>query len=226
MSRNLQVNNNKTEEHVIRRNGPEEWKQCKYLGTLLSTEEDIKRRKQLANAAFTQYKTILTSKNIELKVRLRLFNALISSVFLYNSELWTLTKTQIKNIDAFQRNLLRKILNIHWPYIISNDKLHEITSEIVDPWSMTIKMRRLSWLGHLYRLPENTPARQALMESLKPAKKPRGRPTKTWNSMINEDLKELGLKLGDEELTETTQDRLVWKTIILGGAVPNNGEKR
>ena len=37
-------------------------------------------------------------------------------------------------------------------------------------WSTTIKQRCLSWLGHLYRLPENTPAHQALMESLKPIK--------------------------------------------------------
>ena len=97
---NLQANKNKTEEHHIKRNGGEEWKKCKYLGTLLDTHEDIKRRKQLANAAFIQYKEILTSKKIELKIRLRLFNAYISSVFLYNSELWTLTKTQENKIDT------------------------------------------------------------------------------------------------------------------------------
>ena len=223
-SRNLQVNKNKTEEHHIKRNGGEEWKKCKYLGTLLDTEEDIKRRKQLANAAFIQYKEILTSKKIELKVRLRLFNAYISSVFLYNSELWTLTKTQENKIDTFQRNLLRRLLNIHWPFTISNEKLQEITCET--NWSITIKQRRLSWLGHLYRLPEDTPAHQALMESLKPTKKPRGRPATTWISMINNDLKEFGLKLGEEELVEKTHERLVWKTLIQGGAVPNNGEMR
>ena len=145
-SRNLQVNKNKTEEHHIKRNpGGEEWKKCKYLGTLLDTEEDIKRRKQLANAAFIQYKEILTSKKIELKVRLRLFNAYISSVFLYNSELWTLTKTQENKIDTFQRNLLRRLLNIHWPFTISNEKLQEITCETNWSTNYQTKTSKLAW---------------------------------------------------------------------------------
>jgi len=221
--RNLQVNETKTEQHVIKRKGKETWKKCKYLGSLLDTIEDIKRRKQLANIAFIQYKPILTNKKIELKTRIRIFNAYITSIFLYNSEIWTLTKTLEKQIDSFQRNLLRKILNIHWPHTISNEKLQEITKET--NWSKTIKVRRLLWLGHLYRLPEESPARQALTESLRPIKKPRGRPATTWISMINNDLKEFGLKVGDEELIEKTNNRLVWKTLILGGAVPNNGEK-
>ena len=223
-SRNLQVNQNKTEEHSIKRNGGEQWKKCKYLGTLLDTDEDIKRRKQLANVSFIQYKDILTSKKVELKIRLRLFNAYISSIFLYNSELWTLTKTKENQIDIFQRNLLRKILNIHWPHTISNEKLQDITRET--NWSEVIKLRRLRWIGHLHRLPESTPAHQALVEALRPTKRPRGRPATTWISMVNNDLKELGLKLGDEELLNKTNKRLEWRTIILGGAVPNNGEER
>ena len=58
MDRGLQINATKTEEFVISRGGAEDWKKCKYVGSLIDTAEDIKRRKQLAMASFTQY-TIL-----------------------------------------------------------------------------------------------------------------------------------------------------------------------
>ena len=37
----LIMNEEKTEEFTIKRNGEEKWKKCKLLGTLLDTEEDI-----------------------------------------------------------------------------------------------------------------------------------------------------------------------------------------
>ena len=51
-ARNLLVNEDKTEEYTVSREGDTEWKKCRFLGSLLGNEEDIKRRKQLACAAF------------------------------------------------------------------------------------------------------------------------------------------------------------------------------
>ena len=50
-SKNLQVNESKTEEYEIKRGSEEKWKQCKYLGSLLDTKEDIKGRKLLVTDA-------------------------------------------------------------------------------------------------------------------------------------------------------------------------------
>ena len=47
---NLFVNTEKPEKYNIKRNGNEEWKICKYLGTILDSEKDIKRRKGLGNS--------------------------------------------------------------------------------------------------------------------------------------------------------------------------------
>ena len=38
----LIMNEEKTEEFTIKRNGEETWKKCKLLGTLLDTEENVK----------------------------------------------------------------------------------------------------------------------------------------------------------------------------------------
>ena len=43
--RGLKINKTKTEEYTVTKNGPEEWKKCKILGSLLDTNKDIKRRK-------------------------------------------------------------------------------------------------------------------------------------------------------------------------------------
>ena len=118
-NRNLNVNKTKTEKYKI--DGIEEsWKKCKYLGSYLDTTADFIRRKQLSNAAYSTYKITLESKKLKLKTRIRLFQAYVESIFLYNSELWTANKKLENDIDVFQRNLLRKILQIHYPHTISN----------------------------------------------------------------------------------------------------------
>ncbi len=43
--RNLRESNDKTEDYIIARDGDEAWKMCKFLGSLLDTENDINREK-------------------------------------------------------------------------------------------------------------------------------------------------------------------------------------
>ncbi|KAJ8036935.1 hypothetical protein HOLleu_17604 [Holothuria leucospilota] len=152
-------------------------------------------------ASYT-HRSILTSKKIELKTRIRLFDAYISSIFLYNSEVWSLTKTQEHAIDVFQRSLLGGMLRISWPYTLSNDVLYERTG--AKPWSENITMRRMKWVGHLLRLPAETPARQALQESLRPT------------SRVNSDIRDIrpDLHLGSDSLAELKSDRRMWRAII------------
>ena len=62
---NLTVNLQKTEQHTVQRLGTDDWKMCKYLGSLLDTEKDMDRRRSLANFAFHKHRTILTSQITE-----------------------------------------------------------------------------------------------------------------------------------------------------------------
>ena len=76
------MNDDKTEDYEVNRNGDTSWKECKFLGYLSGNEKDIKRRKQLACAAFKTNKSALYSTKISLAGRMRIFVALISSIFL------------------------------------------------------------------------------------------------------------------------------------------------
>ena len=111
--KNQQVNKSKTEEYTIKRNGQTDWKRCKYLHSLLDTEEDIKRRKALAIAPHNKLKNNLENKSTSMKTKIRILKFYIESVFIYNSELWTLTKLPVNESDIFQRGVIKKIYNIH-----------------------------------------------------------------------------------------------------------------
>ena len=146
---------------------------------------------------------------------MRTFNTYVASVFLYNSELWTLTPTMDEEINSFHRRLLRYAVDIRWPEKKTNKNLMRITK--AEPWAVVIKRRRLTWLGHLMRLPEETPALKSLAEALNPSKQKIGRPKTTWLMMIRNDIKPIitiDLKNKDSTLRtllDLTSDRQAWR---------------
>ena len=153
------MNEQKTEEFTIKRNGKETWKKYKLLGTLLDTEEDVKRRKVLAMNVVNSMNKIFFG-DISIEVKVRSFNCCVSSVFLYNCETWTLTKKLENVINSFQRRLLRiAVFNVKWLNIVNNDTVYAITRQIP---CQVITRRELSWLGYLFCLSDDTPAKIAL----------------------------------------------------------------
>lgn len=75
----------KMEENIAKKEGRQERTRWKYLGTLLSTLEDVKNRMRNANAATEKIKHISGEFQISIAVKLRKFRY-VASIFLYNSE--------------------------------------------------------------------------------------------------------------------------------------------
>jgi hypothetical protein len=142
--------------------------------------------------------------------KMKIFNSLIAPIFLYNSEIWSMTDTTAEAIDSYHRRLLRKVLNVIYPDIITSERVYQRTKE--EPWSQTIKQRRLRWLGHLLRLDETTPARRALELFQQPSKKPRGRQQTTWLSTISKNLTEKELDL--DRAYQIAQNRFEWRSVV------------
>ena len=107
-------------------------------------------------------------------------------------------------LDVFQGKLLRRIFSIKWTKMISNIRLCQIAKS--EPWSVTIKRKRLSFLGHVMRLDPETPARMSIGEFLRPDKCPQGRPKKTWMEIIKNDLKEVNIEF-DYKIPEEAIDK-------------------
>ena len=125
----------------------------------------------------------------------------------------------IQRTDTFQRRHLRKIFGTKWQRNITNHELYTRTK--CEPWTKLIKIRRLTWLGHMMRLHPETPARNAFEEYLRKVKRPQGRPKTTWMQTIRQDLSKIGIKLDLSNATKTlnklvelTQNRTDWSNIV------------
>ncbi len=203
---NLMVNAGKTEEYSISSDGDPAWKKCKYLGSLLDSQEDIKRRKSLAVATYNKLKHVLENRKTSRCTKMRIHKVYIESVMLYNSELWTMSKKMEDSIDVFQRNLFRRSLNISWKDKITNKELYNKTG--LKPYSTTVKNRRLKWFGHMCRLPEETPVRIAYSEATRKVKKLKGGQKLTWPKTIEKDLQNSKVDLKQAQIL--AQDRCSW----------------
>ena len=117
---------------------------------------------------------------------MRIFQAFVNSIFLYKSELWTLTTALAHNIDVFQRSLLRRVVVTRRIEKMSNMDLLNKTETI--PWSVIAQRRRLNWLGHLLRLSDETPGKaSADIIPPKMKKRPPDRPKTIWLSQIKQE---------------------------------------
>ena len=83
------------------------------------------KKRMLTQAVFEKYKKVwLTGKKISLDRKLRLYDAQVLSVLLYNANSWSPTKATMEKIDTLHRRHLRTILNIKgWP----NGQISNIT---------------------------------------------------------------------------------------------------
>ena len=128
----LYINKSNTEKYHISKCNDTKWKSCKYLGSLIGTEEDIKRRKGLTHDNYHALESILKSKLVSESVRIRIFRAYIDSIFHYTSELWILTNTLERSIDSFHQRLLRKVIHVTWPRMITNEELYKHCTKTED----------------------------------------------------------------------------------------------
>ena len=72
------------------------------------------------------YEDLYKSKRISIPLKVRIFQHTLL-VYFYTC---TIRNFRQKQIDAFQRKLQRRVINIRWPKVITNEKLNELTGAI------------------------------------------------------------------------------------------------
>ena len=89
---------------------------------------------------------------------------------------------------SFQRRIIRTfVLNVRWPTIVKNEEI--FTNTKLELWSIIIGKRCLKWFGKIARMDPSTSARSALHYALEEFRRPRGRPPKTWLSIMKQQLR-------------------------------------
>ena len=235
---NLQINEAKTEfvhfriadRHELREDGSplrgnEEWCTTKLLGSLMCSTKDIIHRCALGNIAFQTFQKVWLNSKITLNKKLKVYEAQVVSVIMYNSSCWAAPMAALAKLDSCHRNHLRKIMNIWWPRgMISNNTLYRRCN--TTPLSERAALSRWKMLGHVLRSPENSPAQSALCFSIDAMNNLPGRVGRHRVNLLQviiKDLKVHDLKLNDYfdivKLRELSWDRISWRKMFNGRIV-------
>ena len=115
----------------------------------------------LSNITFQSFKKVWMNSKITLERKLKVYEAQVVSIIMYNSSCWAAPAAVLEKLDICHRKHLRTIMNIWWPRsMISNDTLYKRCN--TTPLSVRAALSRWKMLGHVLRSPENSPAPSAL----------------------------------------------------------------
>ena len=121
----LMTNNTSSINTEIKVNGQrlETVTSFKYLGSVTidkGSKPEILSRIAQATAALTRLKPVWIDNIIFLNFKIRLMRSLVTSIFLYACESWTLTAVLQRRIQAMEMRCYRKILHISYKDHVTN----------------------------------------------------------------------------------------------------------
>jgi hypothetical protein len=244
--KNMQMYASKTERHLLDRQN-RDTQDFKQLGTNVNQDTEVGIRISKARGAMREYHKIWLRKNpISLRTKMKLFNSSVRPHILQNLHAVPLSKTQAEKLDVLHRQFIRRVAGIFWPKHSGNTATYKLGR--CRPISIEIIKLRWRFLGHILRLPDGVPAKQAMlmffMEKIDGNKrvKYRGRPFTSIPGLLVEEFqllrgRRLELTGGDEigigklttaadmkRLAEVAADRQSWRK--LADAVAEGALKR
>ena len=80
--------------------------------------------------------------------------SLVTSIFLYACESWTLTAELQRRIQAMELRCYRKILHISYKDHVTNEEVRAKIQQAIEPHEdllTIVKRRKLQWYGHVSR---------------------------------------------------------------------------
>jgi len=104
-----------------------------YLGSHISNngncDKEYSTRLGKASSVFSRLTNIWRNKDINLTTKVRLYELLVLSTLLYSADLWPLSVTQTKKLEAAHHKFQRRLLWISWR----------------TKWKMMISERKRAW---------------------------------------------------------------------------------
>src|ERR1043165_6413093 len=88
------------------------------------SEKDVERRIGLARGIWQALGKMWTSREISSSTKVRLYDTLVLSALLYNSETWTLKETHKQRLRVFEMACLRRIEGVTRRDRVRNKEIH------------------------------------------------------------------------------------------------------
>ena len=118
------------------------------------SKPEILSRIAQATAALIRLKPVWNDRSISLSSKIRLMRSLVTSIFLYACESWTLTAQLEREIRAMEIWCYRKILRISYKDHVTNEEVRAKIQQANGPHQdllTTVKRRKLQWYGYVSR---------------------------------------------------------------------------
>ena len=187
--------------------------QFTYLGCTISDNLSLDTEiNQRIGKAATMLGRLTTRvwENLKLTVatKMAVYKACIISTLLYGSETWTTYAKQEQKLNSFHMCSLRRILGIIWSDRVPNA---QVLKRAGLPTMYTLlRLRRLSWLGHVRRMEDGRIPKDILNSELASGKRSVGRPQLRYKDVCKRDLKALNTNI--QCWDDMAADRNSWRS--------------
>ena len=205
MPSDIKINN----EKLVRR------KNFVYLGSTIS--ESAKLNKELiyrmgkASSAFGRLQERLWNKHhVSIKVKCKVYRAVVLSALLYGAETWTIYRFQVKKLHALMMRHIRQIMNISWRDRITNVEILKRAG--LPSMADMLITKGLRWIGHVHRMGRERLPRQLLYSQLEMGQRNQGRPRLLFKDVTKRNMKWRDIKTQDWQ--SKALDRQSWRTVI------------
>ena len=97
-------------------------------------------------------KPVWIDRSISLSFKIRLMHSLVTSIFLYACESWTLTAELKRRIQAMEMRCYRRVLQISYKDHVTNEDVHVKILQAIEPHKdllMMVRRHKLQWYGHV-----------------------------------------------------------------------------
>ena len=197
-----------------------------YLGSMVtsngSLEPELQERLAKASRAFGALRVpVFKDKRLSVAVRRSVYSATVLSVLLYGSETWAMTVRHMTLLETFHNRCVRDILGVSR----MEQYLRRLTTEFMnDRFGMPgglrecLMERRLRWVGHVVRMPDNRIPRQLLLGYL-PEKRPFEGVRMRWRARVSDDLRSVGIVVSNAAWMDLAKDRKKWFDTYTNGLV-------
>ena len=136
--------------------------------------------------------------------------SLVTFIFLYACELWTLTAELQRRIQAMEMRCYRKTQHISYKDHVTNKEVRAKTQQAIGPHEdllTIVKRRKLQWYGHVSR--SSGLAKTILQSTVKGGRR-QGRQRKRWEDNIRE---WTGLEFGKSQ--RAVENRGKWRKLVV-----------
>ena len=192
-------------------------KKFTYPGSIITSdghiEAELQKRMSKANMSFGRLRERLRNNHhkVSIRVKGKIYRAIILSTLLYGAETWTVYKRHVKRLHAFKlRHGERSIMKIRWQDKVTNVKI--IKRAGLPSMEDLLNRKNIRWTGHLLRMPTDRLPKQVPYSQLPEGQRSCGRPSHRYKDTIKRNLKKRDIDTNSWKYLVLQRD--VWRDTV------------